>query len=96
MSTAALEPIIANPMASPQAFDRAHRLGQKLDVSIYKLTIAGSVEDRILAVRLTFPEGIYVADCQRLPLSSKTKSANSRRPRCRAKAYATCSFRSTT
>lgn len=33
-----------------QAFDRAHRLGQKLDVNIYKLTIAETVEDRILAV----------------------------------------------
>jgi hypothetical protein len=29
-----------------QAFDRAHRLGQKLDVNIFKLTVAGTVEDR--------------------------------------------------
>lgn len=35
-----------------QAFDRAHRLGQMLDVNIYKLTIGQTVEDRILAVSL--------------------------------------------
>ena len=29
-----------------QAFDRAHRLGQKLDVNIFKLTIELTVEDR--------------------------------------------------
>jgi hypothetical protein len=29
-----------------QAFDRAHRLGQKLDVNIYKLTVSNTVEDR--------------------------------------------------
>lgn len=38
-----------------QAFDRAHRLGQQLDVNIYKLTIAMTVEDRILAVSLYEP-----------------------------------------
>ena len=29
-----------------QAFDRAHRLGQILDVNIFKLTIEQTVEDR--------------------------------------------------
>ncbi|KAL7419356.1 hypothetical protein Q5752_006194 [Cryptotrichosporon argae] len=40
-----------NPALEDQAFDRAHRLGQKLDVNIYKLTIAETVEDRILALQ---------------------------------------------
>ncbi|KAK4687668.1 hypothetical protein P7C73_g2453, partial [Tremellales sp. Uapishka_1] len=40
-----------NPALEDQAFDRAHRLGQKLDVNIFKLTIAETVEDRILALQ---------------------------------------------
>lgn len=39
-----------NPALEDQAYDRAHRLGQKLDVHIYKLTVRESVEDRILKV----------------------------------------------
>jgi hypothetical protein len=37
---------IADVRLEDQAFDRAHRLGQKLDVNIYKLTVSGTVEDR--------------------------------------------------
>ncbi|WWD17666.1 hypothetical protein CI109_102107 [Kwoniella shandongensis] len=40
-----------NPALEDQAFDRAHRLGQKLDVNIFKLTISETVEDRILALQ---------------------------------------------
>ncbi|WWC86455.1 uncharacterized protein L201_001332 [Kwoniella dendrophila CBS 6074] len=40
-----------NPALEDQAFDRAHRLGQKLDVNIYKLTIEETVEDRMLALQ---------------------------------------------
>ncbi|WVQ77121.1 hypothetical protein IAR50_006804 [Cryptococcus sp. DSM 104548] len=40
-----------NPALEDQAFDRAHRLGQKRDVNIYKLTIEETVEDRILALQ---------------------------------------------
>ncbi|KAJ9122037.1 hypothetical protein QFC24_004264 [Naganishia onofrii] len=40
-----------NPALEDQAFDRAHRLGQKLDVNIFKLTIHESVEDRILTLQ---------------------------------------------
>ncbi|CAK9784152.1 unnamed protein product [Cutaneotrichosporon oleaginosum] len=40
-----------NPALEDQAFDRAHRLGQTLDVNIYKLTIPETVEDRILALQ---------------------------------------------
>jgi hypothetical protein len=39
-----------NPALEDQAYDRAHRLGQKLDCFIYKLTVERSVEDRILTV----------------------------------------------
>ena len=40
-----------NPALEDQAFDRAHRLGQTRDVNIYKLTIEGTVEERILALQ---------------------------------------------
>ncbi|WWC58824.1 uncharacterized protein I303_101368 [Kwoniella dejecticola CBS 10117] len=40
-----------NPALEDQAFDRAHRLGQKRDVNIFKLTIEETVEDRILALQ---------------------------------------------
>nr|KIR45923.1 hypothetical protein I312_04893 [Cryptococcus bacillisporus CA1280] len=40
-----------NPALEDQAFDRAHRLGQKLDVNIWKLTIEETVEDRILILQ---------------------------------------------
>ncbi|WFD33024.1 ABC-type xenobiotic transporter [Malassezia sp. CBS 17886] len=37
-----------NPQIEEQAFDRAHRLGQTKDVHVYKLTVVGTVEERIL------------------------------------------------
>ncbi|KAJ2919706.1 hypothetical protein MD484_g704, partial [Candolleomyces efflorescens] len=40
-----------NPALEDQAFDRAHRFGQKRDVKIYKLKIDGTVEDRILELQ---------------------------------------------
>ncbi|GAA5832200.1 hypothetical protein JCM5353_008196 [Sporobolomyces roseus] len=40
-----------NPQIENQAFDRAHRFGQKEDVEIYKLVIDGTVEDRILTLQ---------------------------------------------
>ncbi|KAA1474425.1 hypothetical protein DENSPDRAFT_882790 [Dentipellis sp. KUC8613] len=42
-----------NPALEEQAFDRAHRFGQKRDVNIYKLTIEKTVEERILALQDT-------------------------------------------
>ncbi|KAB5589431.1 SNF2 family DNA-dependent ATPase [Ceratobasidium theobromae] len=42
-----------NPALEDQAFDRAHRLGQTKDVNIYKLTIAETVEERILKLQDT-------------------------------------------
>jgi len=37
-----------NPALEDQAFDRAHRFGQKRDVNIYKLCVPNTVEARIL------------------------------------------------
>ncbi|SOV05835.1 related to ULS1  len=40
-----------NPQIEEQAFDRAHRLGQQRDVTIYKLSIKDTVEERILKLQ---------------------------------------------
>ncbi|EEQ88289.1 hypothetical protein RJZ56_000450 [Blastomyces dermatitidis] len=37
-----------NPFVEEQAIDRVHRLNQTVDVKIYKLTIKGTVEERIV------------------------------------------------
>ncbi|KUJ23086.1 uncharacterized protein LY89DRAFT_679900 [Mollisia scopiformis] len=37
-----------NPFVEEQAIDRVHRLTQKIDVIVYKITIKNSVEERIL------------------------------------------------
>jgi superfamily II DNA or RNA helicase len=40
-----------NPAAQDQATDRAYRIGQKRKVFVYNLVIAGSVEERMLALQ---------------------------------------------
>ncbi|KAI9695210.1 MAG: hypothetical protein M1820_008846 [Bogoriella megaspora] len=40
-----------NPFVEEQAIDRVHRLNQTVDVHIYRLTIASTVEERILALQ---------------------------------------------
>jgi len=40
-----------NPAVENQATDRAHRLGQKNTVFVYKLVVAGSIEERILELQ---------------------------------------------
>ncbi|MGC4059371.1 MAG: DEAD/DEAH box helicase [Aquabacterium sp.] len=40
-----------NPAVEQQATDRAHRIGQDQPVSVYKLVVAGSIEERILALQ---------------------------------------------
>ena len=39
-----------NPAVEDQASDRAHRMGQKRPVNIYRLVMAGSVEEKILSI----------------------------------------------
>jgi superfamily II DNA or RNA helicase len=40
-----------NPAVENQATDRAHRLGQMKNVFVYKLVVAGSIEEKILALQ---------------------------------------------
>jgi hypothetical protein len=40
-----------NPAVENQATDRAHRLGQTKRVFVYKLVVAGSIEEKILALQ---------------------------------------------
>ncbi len=40
-----------NPAAENQATDRVHRIGQKNNVFVYKLVVAGSIEEKILALQ---------------------------------------------
>ncbi|KAK4421240.1 Helicase-like transcription factor CHR28 [Sesamum alatum] len=40
-----------NPTTEDQAIDRAHRIGQKRPVSVFRLTVKDTVEDRILALQ---------------------------------------------
>lgn len=40
-----------NPFVEEQAIDRVHRLNQTIDVKVYKLTVANTVEERILELQ---------------------------------------------
>ncbi|RPA97556.1 hypothetical protein L873DRAFT_1771102 [Choiromyces venosus 120613-1] len=40
-----------NPFIENQAIDRAHRIGQQREVHVHKLIVAGTVEDRVLALQ---------------------------------------------
>ncbi len=42
-----------NPAVEDQASDRAHRIGQTRPVTIYRLVMAGSIEEKILALHAT-------------------------------------------
>ena len=37
-----------NPTVDQQAMDRAHRLGQTKQVTVYRLIVRGTIEERIL------------------------------------------------
>lgn len=54
-----------NPAAENQATDRAHRLGQDKPVFVYKLIVAGSIEEKIVALqekKAALAEGILSDD----------------------------------
>ena len=40
-----------NPAAEAQATDRAHRIGQDKQVSVYKFITSGTVEERVLGLQ---------------------------------------------
>ena len=40
-----------NPQVENQATDRAHRIGQKKKVSVVKLVVQGTIEERILELQ---------------------------------------------
>lgn len=40
-----------NPFIESQAIDRAHRIGQQRQVSVHRLIVRGTVEDRVLALQ---------------------------------------------
>ncbi|XP_047313652.1 helicase-like transcription factor CHR28 [Impatiens glandulifera] len=40
-----------NPATEDQAIERAHRIGQTLPVTVFRLTIKDTVEDRILTLQ---------------------------------------------
>jgi SNF2 family DNA or RNA helicase len=54
-----------NPAVENQATDRAHRIGQDKPVFVYKLIVAGSVEEKIVALQArkrALAEGVYGPD----------------------------------
>ncbi|MDP2832042.1 MAG: DEAD/DEAH box helicase [Pseudomonadota bacterium] len=58
-----------NPAAENQATDRAHRIGQKNKVFVYKLVAAGSIEERIVALqekKAALAEGVLSEDAAAL------------------------------
>jgi SNF2 family DNA or RNA helicase len=42
-----------NPAVEDQATDRAHRIGQTRPVTVYRLLLKGSIEEKILALHET-------------------------------------------
>ena len=40
-----------NPAAETQAIDRAHRIGQNRPVTVYRLVVRGTVEEKILELQ---------------------------------------------
>lgn len=48
-----------NPTTEDQAVDRAHRIGQTRPVTVLRLTVKDTVEDRILALQVLYCVHIF-------------------------------------
>ncbi|WOK98893.1 helicase-like transcription factor CHR28 [Canna indica] len=66
-----------NPTVEDQAIDRAHRIGQTRPVTVFRLTIKDTVEDRIIALQVTnmFNHDAAkiqeIVECKASPLDTK-------------------------
>jgi superfamily II DNA or RNA helicase len=73
-----------NPAAENQATDRAHRIGQKNQVFVYKLVAQGTIEERILALqarKAALAESMYSgAVARKQPLFSESDVAELLKP----------------
>jgi superfamily II DNA or RNA helicase len=73
-----------NPAAENQATDRAHRIGQKNQVFVYKLVAQGTIEERILALqerKAALAESMYSgALARKQPLFTESDVAELLRP----------------
>jgi SNF2 family DNA or RNA helicase len=73
-----------NPAAENQATDRAHRIGQKNQVFVYKLVAQGTIEERILALqerKAALAESMYSGSLARKqPLFTESDVAELLRP----------------
>jgi superfamily II DNA or RNA helicase len=73
-----------NPAAENQATDRAHRIGQKNQVFVYKLVAQGTIEERILALqerKAALAESMYSGSVERKqPLFSESDVAELLKP----------------
>ena len=73
-----------NPAAENQATDRAHRIGQKNQVFVYKLVAQGTIEERILALqerKAALAESMYSGSLARKqPLLTESDVAELLRP----------------
>lgn len=55
-----------NPTTEDQAIDRAHRIGQTRPVTVTRITIKDTVEDRILALQVLFITLFWFCSCPRV------------------------------
>jgi SNF2 family DNA or RNA helicase len=73
-----------NPAVENQATDRAHRIGQKNQVFVYKLVAQGTIEERILALqerKAALAESMYSgAQGRKQPLFTESDVAELLRP----------------
>ena len=55
-------PLLSSPLLPPclQAMDRAHRIGQKKVVNVYRLITKGTLEEKIMRYNNTY---MYMYDC---------------------------------